>query len=84
MAETPTDQPGVQIVLDWAGEYLLPYWPWIALLVIGAIVLRVIVRRAMPCLVLAVVLVLFSGVGFSGLVTWLRDRGIIDPGWLPW
>lgn len=68
----------------WAGEYILPYWPWILLVIIGSFVIRVIVRRAAPCLVIVAAIAVFSGMGMTGILTWFRDRGFIDGNWIPW
>lgn len=85
MDEMTDGQRGIfEVIGDFFGEYIFPYWPWIVLIIIGAIVLRVIIRRAAPCIVVIGALIVFSGVGISGILTWLRDRGIADIEWIPW
>lgn len=85
MQDVPTDQEGVFAMLrGWADEFILPYWPWIILVIIGAIVIRVIIRRAAPCLVIVAAIAVFSSVGMTGILTWFRDRGFIDGTWIPW
>lgn len=62
-------------------EYVVPYWPWILIGLISLIVLRSIVRRAMGLVWILVALGAFSGVGLTGVMTWIADRGWAD--WWP-
>lgn len=62
-------------------EYVLPYWPWILAVIAGAMVLRAIIGRAAGLISIVVMVVVFSGVGVSGIITWFADRGWLD--WWP-
>lgn len=62
-------------------EYVIPYWPWILAVGAGLIVLRSIISRAAGLLSIVVAIAVFSGVGVSGLITWVSDRGWLD--WWP-
>ena len=62
-------------------DYVVPYWPWILLGLIGLIVLRSFIRRAMGLIWILVALGAFSGVGLTGVMTWAGDRGWVD--WWP-
>lgn len=58
--------------------YVLPYWPWILAAIAGAMVLRAIIGRAAGLISIVVTIAVFSGVGVSGLLTWISDRGWLD------
>lgn len=62
-------------------DYVMPYWPWILIGLVGLIVLRSIIRRAMGLIWILVALGAFSGVGLTGVMTWFADRGWVD--WWP-
>lgn len=75
--------------LSWAGglfsEYVLPYWPWILGIVLGAMVLRFVMRRILSKVWALVGAALLGGSTFGGLGTWLSDRGAgLVGSWWPW
>lgn len=75
--------------LTWVGglftEYVLPYWPWILGIIVGAMVIRFVMRRILSKVWALAGAVLLGGSTFGGLGTWLSDRGAdLGASWIPW
>lgn len=66
-------------------EYVLPYWPWILGIVLGAMVIRFVMRRILSKVWALAGAALLGGGTIGGLGTWVSDRGAnLGSSWLPW